>query len=213
MKKTLLLFALVLFSKAVFLSASGDAVLKVQSLIDGGLFKNTSQITEFSGQLTSEEKSRLIDDNKLDATFPMYMNGALGYGIGSFLARDYIGGAVHCSIDVACNVVMIAMFAVYAKSLFSPLSNKGFSAGDADSIVKNMKNYLYAGIATTVILLVNRIAQIVSVTVHVNKYNRTLSQVLAGTAGNKTAVNLFPILDDRKFGFGINFSIPQRSLS
>jgi len=182
-------------------------------LIDGGLFKNTSQITEFSGQLTSEEKSRLIDDNRLDATFPMYMNGALGYGIGSFLAKDYIGGAVHCSIDVACNVVMIAMFAVYAKSLFSPLSNKGFSAGDADSIVKNMKNYLYAGIATTVILLVNRIAQIVSVTVHVNKYNRTLSQVLAGTAGNKTAVNLFPILDDRKFGLGINFSIPRRSLS
>ena len=86
MKKFLLLLTLMLFAKTMSLCASGDAVLKVQSLIDGGFFKNKSQISELSGSLTSDEKSRLIEDNKIDATFPMYMNGALGYGIG-FLLR------------------------------------------------------------------------------------------------------------------------------
>lgn len=211
MKKFLLLLTLFLFAKTMSLCASGDAVLKVQSLIDGGFFKNKSQISELSGSLTSDEKSRLIEDNKIDATFPMYMNGALGYGIGSFLAKDYIGGAVHCAIDVTCNVVMIAMFSVYMKSVLKPFSDKSFSGNDADSIVKNMKNYLYAGIATTVVLLINRIAQLVSLTVHVNKYNRTLSQVLAGGTDKKVAVNVFPILDDKKFGLGVSFDIPNRS--
>lgn len=211
MKKFFLLFVLLLFSKTVYLSASGDVALKVQSLIDEGLFRNKLQISELSGTLTVDEKSKLIEDNKIDATFPMYMNGVLGFGVGSFLAKDYIGGAVHCSIDVACNVVMIAMFTIYAKSLFDPLSNKGFSEEDADNILKNMKRYMYAGIATMLVLLVNRIAQLVSVTVHVNKYNRTLSQVLAGTATDKVAVNLFPILDEKKFGLGISFDLLARS--
>ena len=211
MRKFLFFFVLIVFSKTMSLYASGDAVLKVQSLIDGGFFKNKSQISELSGNLTSEEKSRLIEDNKIDATFPMYMNGALGYGIGSFLAKDYIGGAVHCSIDVACNVVMIAMFSVYMKSVLKPFSDNSFSGSDVDSITKNMKNYLYAGIATTVILLVNRIAQLVSLTVHVNKYNRTLSQVLAGGTDSKKTVSIFPILDDKKFGLGVSFDLPSRS--
>ena len=54
----------------------------------------------------------------------MYMNSGLGYGIGSFIAKDYVGGAIHCSIDVACDIVMISMFAIYAKNVFGTIEGK-----------------------------------------------------------------------------------------
>lgn len=214
MKRICIFFVIVsLFVGKVF--ADGDTVLRVQSLINKGLFKNKLEIMSLSSNLTSNEKENLINRNKINGYFPMYMNSGLGYGIGSFIAKDYVGGSIHCAIDVACDVIMIAMFAVYIKSAFDPISN-GYHTGDADKIVKNARNYLYAGIATSLVLIVNRIAQIVSLTVHVNKYNNTLAEVFVGASASnnnsgKVAFNLVPIVDEKSFGFGINFALPKRN--
>ena len=156
--KKIWLFAILLIGVVMHLSADGDSFLKAQSLIERGLFKNRVAIQSLAGNLTSAEKATLIENNKLYGTFPVYMNSALGFGIGSFLAKDYLGGSIHCSIDVACDVLMIAMFAVYVKSIMDPISSHEMI--DGDKVFRNAKNYLYAGIATALVVLVNRIAQV-----------------------------------------------------
>lgn len=212
MKKIFLLTAFIL-AVLVDVCADGETFLKVQSLIERGLFRNKEAIQSLAGNLTTAEKAKLIEDNRLYSSFPVYMNSALGYGIGSFLAKDYVGGAVHCSIDIACDVVMISMFAVYAKSVIDPISNH--SAPDPDRVLKNAKNYLYAGIATAVVLLVNRIAQVISVRVHIGNYNASLSEILLGggsssTPSGKAAFNLIPVMDEKRVGIGFNIALPNR---
>ena len=192
--------------------ADGDTSLKVQALINNGLFKNKTEIMSLSLNLTPSEKETLINRNKINGYFPMYMQSGLGFGVGSFLTKDYVAGSIHCGIDVVCNVVMISMFAVYAKNVM------GVAEGNKsmDDIISAYKKYLYAGVGTLVVLLVNRIAQIVTLTLHVNKYNNTLSEVFDGAssnskAGGKMAVNLIPIIEENKLGLGLNFAIPKKT--
>lgn len=213
--KKVLFFVILLVSVGFHLFADGDTFLKVQSLIDRGLFKNRNAIQVLAGNLTTAEKAKLIEDNKIYGTFPVYMNSALGFGVGSFLAKDYIGGAVHCSIDVACDVVMIAMFATYAKSLLDPVSKH--DVPDPDKVINNAKNYLYAGIATTIVLLVNRIAQVISVRVHIGNYNASVSEILLGggssssNSNGKVAFNLIPVMDEKRIGIGFNIALPNKA--
>jgi len=211
MKKVFISFVVVvvLFVGKAF--ADGDTAIKVQSLINKGLFKNKMEIMSLASNLTASEKETLISRNKMGGYFPMYMQYALGYGIGSFITKDYVAGAIHCTIDVVCDVVMIAMFATYVKSFFGVVDRtSGF-----DDVYKAAKNYLYAGIGTAVVLIINRIAQAITLTVHVNRYNNTLADVFAGASSSnnsgKMAVNLVPIIDENKFGLGLNFAIPKKS--
>ncbi|MGP1438267.1 MAG: P13 family porin [Treponema sp.] len=190
--------------------ADGDTSIKIQSLINKGLFKNKMEIMSLASNLSSSEKESLINRNKINGYFPMYLNSGLGFGIGSFIAKDYIGGAIHCTIDVACDVIMISMFALYAKSIFGAVEGRN----GIDDIYNSAKNYLYAGIATALIVVVNRIAQIISLTVHVNRYNNTLTEVFAGASSSNTgkmAVNVIPVVDKDKLGIGLNFAIPKRN--
>jgi len=212
--KKVLFFVILLVGVGAHVFADGESFLKVQSLIDRGLFRNKSEIQSLAGSLTTAEKAKLIEDNKLYGSFPVYMNSALGYGVGSFLAKDYVGGAVHCSIDIACDVVMIAMFAVYAKSILDPISDH--NVPNPDKVINNAKNYLYAGLATTVVLLVNRIAQVVSVRVHIGKYNASLSEILLGGGSSsnpdgKAAFNLIPVMDEKRIGIGVNIALPNKA--
>lgn len=211
MKKVFISFVVVfvLFVGKAF--ADGDTAIKVQSLINKGLFKNKMEIMSLASNLTASEKETLISRNKMGGYFPMYMQYALGYGIGSFITKDYVAGAIHCTIDVVCDVVMIAMFATYVKSFFG----LGDRTSGFDDVYKAAKNYLYAGIGTAVVLIINRIAQAITLTVHVNKWNNTLTEVFAGASSSnnsgKMAVNLVPIIEENKFGLGLNFAIPKKS--
>lgn len=210
MKKVFISFiVLCLFLGRAF--ADGDTSIKVQSLINKGLFKNKTEIMSLASNLSASEKEALINRNKINGYFPMYMNSGLGYGIGSFIAKDYIAGSIHCAIDVTCDIIMISMFAIYAKSVFGGIEGKN----KFDDVYKNAKNYLYAGIGTALVLIVNRIAQVISLTVHVNRYNNTLAEVFAGASSpknnGKMAINLVPIIEPDKFGLGLNFAIPKKS--
>jgi|GEM_PF-1124898 hypothetical protein len=211
MKKVFISFVVVfvLFVGKAF--ADGDTAIKVQSLINKGLFKNKTEIMSLASNLSASEKEGLINRNRINGYFPMYMQSGLGYGIGSFLTKDYIAGSIHCAIDVACDVIMIAMFATYAKSVFGAVEGRD----RIDSVYNNAKNYLYAGIGTALILIVNRIAQVITLTVHINRYNNTLADVFAGASSSnnsgKMAVNLVPIIEENKFGLGLNFAIPKKS--
>ena len=208
MKKYIFCSLVMLITCVTNVFSDGENVLRVQSLIESGLFKNKMEISSLAPNLTAEEKSRLIEDNRLNSVFPMYMNGAIGFGIGSFLAKDYIAGSIHCAIDVACDVVTIAMFAIYAKSMFGSFSN----GNGLDTVLRSAKIYLYTGIASALVLLVNRIAQVVSVTAHVNKYNATLVKVLAGdsSGNNKVAFSIFPVVEPKQFGIGFNIALPKK---
>jgi len=211
MKKFLFSFTIVLclFIGKVF--ADGDTAIKVQALINKGLFKNKTEISSLALNLSASEKESLINRNKMGGYFPMYMQYALGYGIGSFITKDYVAGAIHCTIDVVCDVVMIAMFATYVKTVFGVVEG---SAG-FDDVYKAAKGYLYAGIGTAVVLLINRIAQAITLTVHVNKWNNTLTEVFAGASSSKNsgkmAINLVPIIEENKFGLGLNFALPKKA--
>ena len=208
-----IVFLVVIFSLFVGKAfADGDTSIKVQALINKGLFRNKSEIISLSSNLSASEKEGLINRNKINGYFPMYMNSGLGFGIGSFIAKDYIGGAIHCTIDVVCDIVMISMFATYARSVFGAVEGRN----GIDDVYNNAKSYLYAGIATALIVLINRVAQVISLTVHVNRYNSTLAEVFAGASSSsntgKVAVNLVPIVDNEKrLGLGLNFAIPKKN--
>lgn len=209
MRKIVLSFVVFsLFVARVF--ANGDEAVKVQALINKGLFKNKAEIVSLASSLSLDEKEVLIDRNRITGYFPMYMNSGFGFGIGSFIAKDYIGGAVHCSIDLACNVIMISMFATYSRAVFGAAEGRN----GLDDIYYSVKKYLITGIATAFIVVINRVAQIISLAIHVHRYNATLAEVLASGSSSSTekaAVSLVPILDENKFGLGLNFAIPKKS--
>jgi hypothetical protein len=66
----------------------------INSLIKDSLSINFQMIKNESNSLTETEKYKLYIDNKNDGRIPAGINILYGFGIGSFIYKDYLGGSI-----------------------------------------------------------------------------------------------------------------------
>jgi len=72
----------------------------VSLLLDDGFYKNEEQIKTLATELTLEQKQFLFDRYEKPAISPFVMNLILGFGVGSYVQGDFLGGAIGTAGDI-----------------------------------------------------------------------------------------------------------------
>ena len=101
MKRCAILFVLLLCAVTGFAdTASAGAELRLNTLIDDGLYRNFGAITAESFDLNAEQKYRLYAQHESDPMLPFLVNFLVGFGIGSFVQSDLSGGFLGAGLDL-----------------------------------------------------------------------------------------------------------------
>ena len=113
MKKIICTFLGILLIGAAFCQENEKPVntenikAKVNFLIDNGLMKNQGDISTLSFQLDDSQKMDLFSEYKKTPMKPILFNTLVGFGIGSYLDGDKLGGIVGTCLDGAASTVWI----------------------------------------------------------------------------------------------------------
>ena len=99
MRRLLLAGILIATSVSVF-AQDGDTVLRIDMLINDGLYSNYDEITAESLGLTPEQRYQVFLNNEADAILPFVLNLLVGLGVGSFVQGDIGGGLLGVGLDV-----------------------------------------------------------------------------------------------------------------
>ena len=190
------------------------AELRIDELIKDGLFKNKTLISQQALLLADEQRLNLQGQYRLGYVKPLLFNCLLGFGIGNFINKDRVGGITHVVIDsLAVGTVVTAGFIYVGEALMGlfllpvlVLGQDGKQVSDTfssiDKTMKISKIIVQAGLG---VLLVNRLASIISVSVHTSKYNRTLKEALT-PAKAEVSIHTVPIIAPNQFGLALNIN-------
>ena len=129
-------------------------------------------IQSFSANLTESEKYVLFQHNKKDGAYTCFINGFVGFGIGSFVQGDTTGGVISLVADLAG----YAMF-------FMGYEEANLSGSDS-------ARALYS--SGLLIVAINKIFTCIRPFTYANGYNKRLSKALYGTP----TVALVPSIDE-----------------
>lgn len=151
---------------------SNDSVSTVAFLIEDGLFRNEVQIRKESINLQSLQKLMLYEDYKKSAGVPFACNLLLGYGIGSFVQKDWFGGFIGLGGDLLGITVMISGIAMKEEERY--YSNGFYYTRE----VITTKGYETASTGM-MIIMGTRIFELIRPFVYTNSYNKSLRRALS----------------------------------
>ena len=202
-------------------SADTDGVQKVsdetpiEELIKGGLFKNKMLISQQAALLPEAQRLMLQERYSLGYVKPILFNSLLGFGIGNFINKDRVGGITHAVIDsLAVGTIVIAgsvyMGGVLTEILLLPIfvaAGQGGKETEAlcSSIEQTMKSSEIIVQVGLGVFLVNKLASIISVSVHTAKYNKTLKEALT-PARPAVSVRALPIIAPNALGLALSIN-------
>src|SRR5574344_1444647 len=84
-----------------------SAITFTGDLIEAGLFANKDRIEQEALNLTNEDKLLLYDQYNISPVAPYILNTFLGFGIGSFMEKDYAAGFTLLATDLTfCTVAL-----------------------------------------------------------------------------------------------------------
>lgn len=91
-----LFFAVILFSNSLFSQSkpSTENLMTVIMLIDDDIYRNANEIRSISSQLELSEKLFIYQEKEKSTTAPFLLNFLVGFGIGSWVQGDEVGGIV-----------------------------------------------------------------------------------------------------------------------
>ncbi|MDH7483848.1 MAG: P13 family porin, partial [Spirochaetales bacterium] len=115
--KKMILLVVILSGMVAMAWANAAQAASVAGMLKGGLFKNEPAITSASLELSPEERTQLYAKYKKDPNLQFAFNLLLGFGAGSFIGGDVIGGAIAFGGDI----VGIAAFFLALDSGSKPL--------------------------------------------------------------------------------------------
>ncbi len=203
MKK--IIFGILLFILTFLLNAE-SALTEMQTYINKGLYKNNSKIERLSEELTIEERALCIKNNTLKLRIPLLLNGLVGYGVGSFLNKDYIAGGIHCSIDTLCFITSWTMNIFYGYTFMKHLYGHCGDISIAELVSATMndsKQYRYVSLINTGIILLNRIAQMTTLALHTRKYNNVLYKTLSPKPVVDGNLYCIPVIGGNTLGLAV----------
>jgi hypothetical protein len=165
---------------------------EVSALIRNGLNKNYDSILQKSSGLSDQQRLYLYDRNSKTAGLPAVLNGLVGFGIGSYIQRDMVGGIVG-SVGDGLGIILMISSADYFKKTGWSLSSSDFTDKNGlydndkyqaalKSAQKKSQDALETATALivtgSVILTASRVFGIIKAYTFTNSYNRTLKDAL-----------------------------------
>jgi len=201
-------------------SADTDEVQKVsdetpiEELIKGGLFKNKMLISQQAALLPEAQRLMLQERYSLGYVKPILFNSLLGFGIGNFINKDRVGGITHAVIDsLAVGTIVIAgsvyMGGVLTEILLLPIFVAGQGGKETEALFSSIEQTMkISEIIVQVglgVFLVNKLASIISVSVHTAKYNKTLKEALT-PARPAVSVRALPIIAPNALGLALSIN-------
>ena len=180
-----------------------EAFLTVSMLIEDGLNKNFSQIQQESLRLTNSQRLMLhgLHENKFGT--PLALNLLLGFGIGSFVQTDTVGGVIGLIGDTAGFTILTFYFVsiiqasdwltsriseLNSQIMADPIRLRELENAQAE-YNKKLENAMPLVFISTGILSVMRIFELIKPITYSNGYNNKLRQALYN---NNLAFNLVP---------------------
>ena len=175
--------------------------LTVNQLISKNLFKNTDLISEYSQKLNNEQILLIQKKYQKDLAVPLLLNGFVGFGSGNFACGDMLGGGIHTAIDGLSVLSMLTMQFISLADLF-PTTSSDHRAYIAN-FDRRMKIFSYVAYAAGSIMLVNRIASLITASLYVKRYNQTLNDVLIKKTP-KVSFTPVPVISPEGVGLALN---------
>lgn len=191
------------------------AEIRADELIRQGLFKNKELISRQALLLTEEQRLNMQEQYTLGYVKPLLFNSLLGFGIGNFVNKDKAGGITHVVIDsLAASTVVVAGYIYLGGALVHVLAlpvvllgadDDGQLSDELSSINKTMERCEIIVQAGLGVLLANRLASVISVSVHTAKYNRTLKEALTPVKTD-ISIQAVPIIAPNQFGLALSIN-------
>ena len=189
------------------------AEIKISELIQQGLFKNKTLISQQALLLTEEQRINIQEQHRLGYVKPLLFNSLLGFGIGNFVNKDRAGGITHGIIDsLAAGTIFVAGCVYLGNALpiilslpLLPIllsSQDSYLLSSAIKTIEICKIIVQTGLG---VLLANRVASIISVSVHTAKYNKTLKEALNPVRPD-VSVQAVPIIAPNRLGLAVNIN-------
>ena len=175
--------------------------LTVNQLISKNLFKNKDLISEYSQKLNNEQILLIQKKYQKDLAVPLLLNGFVGFGSGNFACGDMLGGGIHTAIDGLSVLSMLTMQFISLADLF-PTTSSDHRAYIAN-FDRRMKIFSYVAYAAGSIMLVNRIASLITASLYVKRYNQTLNDVLIKKIP-KVSFTPVPVISPEGVGLALN---------
>ena len=186
----------------------------IEELIKGGLFKNKMLISQQAALLPEAQRLMLQERYSLGYVKPILFNSLLGFGIGNFINKDRVGGITHAVIDsLAVGTIVIAgsvyMGGMLTEILLLPIFVAGQGGKETEALFSSIEQTMkISEIIVQVglgVFLVNKLASIISVSVHTAKYNKTLKEVLT-PARPAVSVRALPIIAPNALGLALSIN-------
>ena len=184
---------------------SADRIAAINTLLrNKELKKNFDGIRTEAQGLSFAEKNALFSKHKSDSGVSAAINFFIGYGIGSFVQKDTVNGAICLSADVIASGLFFAstfvmakdalIMAIYPSSKVLERYADCFRSSNPVEIAVSMlkaNNTFGLVIAGSIIFGVSRIYGVIAPLVYGNSYNKKLEEAL----GLKdTQISFLPIV-------------------
>ena len=146
-----------------------------------GLKKNFNDIYTEAGFLSFDEKQQLyssFEDKPLD---PFLLNWLIGFGIGSFVQKDYLSGGLCLAADITSVGIGLTGVILWQKELFDASRNANQDLGSLFLMVFNaltMRTAMPFIIAGGVLSIASRVYGMIAPWVYGASYNKRLEQAL-----------------------------------
>jgi len=152
----------------------GGAELRINTMIDDGLYRNLGAIRAASDELTAEQRYRLFLENESDPTVPFIVSLVAGFGVGSFVQRDLSGGLMGVGLDVGgCALLTIGYLVLLSEWMVD------FPYGDPyPDFSERHVVYLSMIVAGGGMLSVSRLYQMIRPFTYARRYNDDLRRAL-----------------------------------
>lgn len=183
------------------------AEIRIDDLIKDGLFKNKALINQQALLLPEGRRLDIQGQYRLGYVKPLLFNCLLGFGIGNFINGDTTGGFVHLAIDSSAlltGVIAELMCQKYIRTLLWMLPGESTS-DQIDALSKKIQISSYTAIIAYSLFAVDKLASIISVSVHTAKYNRTLEEALT-PAKAEVSIHTVPIIAPNQFGLALSIN-------
>ena len=181
--------------------ASSDEYYSIKNLITTDLFENSSVIKEKSASLSTAQKVSLYNDTKKMPWLAFGLNTAVGFGIGSFVNGDKVGGRNQLVGEIlGISFIGLGYGLEFAATLNAAknIDENGYSGPDTTSQI------LYASglgliVGGGIALTAYHIYGIVRAFTFTANYNEELQKSLGITSNQVTVV---PVLDFKNQNYG-----------
>jgi hypothetical protein len=170
--------------------ANKESERKVQKLIDSGLADNQAEIATAAALLSSAQQDALIEKNS-KAAWPVVLNIFVGYGVGSWVEGDKVGGLVGSIGDGVTELGAIISYSAGYMASLQAAATAGSSATIDDIIGPAMVGYA-VGTAFAAVNLGIYIFQIVRGATYPGKYNKLLETTVRGDGNEDITFDFAP---------------------